>query len=40
MTNYLQIINYNAKNNKISVFDIKIKSIFVATNIPLTIILL
>jgi len=31
----LQIINYNAKNNKISVFDIKIKSIFVATNIPL-----
>ena len=31
----MQIINYNAKNNKISVFDIKIKSIFVATNIPL-----
>lgn len=35
MTNYLQIINYNAKNNKISVFDIKIKSIFVATNVLL-----
>lgn len=26
----LQINNYNTKNNKISVFDIKIKSIFVA----------
>ena len=31
----MQIINYNAKNNKISVFDIKIKSIFVATNVLL-----
>lgn len=31
----MQIIKYNAKNNKISVFDIKIKSIFVATNVLL-----
>ena len=31
----LQINNYNTKNNKISVFDIKIKSIFVATKILL-----